>query len=632
MRFIARSRPGATGFSACNWRSVKESDRQFLRGKIVRFLHRERVFLFEITQAFARMLDDNRDGGRGAHAVPSQYRVANPQRRCGQNYYKCQGASPVRIFVRRPGHGEECMGSPSKDRNAQLIGSPGRSWSSSGSRLARHAEHRHHVVGACLHRRRKHLVEGPERRGVSISNLYAETGDRKPHTSNISTAMEGPRNLGRAREALEPESAGPDAARHALVAGGVHPGDVADIIWAFEMFRRRQLFRRSGRRIGRRGRCRTRAARAGRHELHAQLVSGGRVARRARQSLKRQICDINADHRAARRSVFRVVLGDRVPQDGVAAADGGRWSLTLVLVCRKVHVRRLIEQRGRIEAALKQSEARAKATLGSIGEAVIATGPTGAYRIHQPGRRADRGNAGGRRAWDGRWSRVSGCCDERSRVPVDPIEARTRSGQPAEMRACNAVTAHEIRVQAVTSRDQRSAGAPARRRGGRFEQPGFVLILRNMTREHEYIESLAWAATHDGLTGLVNRAEFERRCNTRWARSAGRHRRRRRPASALLFLDLGPLQGRQRHLRPRRRRRDAARSRGALRSLHRARRHPRAARRRRIRRAAARRRHPGIQAVAERLRACLNDFVFHWEAQPFATSVSVGVVDLRDAE
>jgi EAL domain-containing protein (putative c-di-GMP-specific phosphodiesterase class I) len=36
--------------------------------------------------------------------------------------------------------------------------------------------------------------------------------------------------------------------------------------------------------------------------------------------------------------------------------------------------------------------------------------------------------------------------------------------------------------------------------------------------------------------------------------------------------------------------------------------------------------------VAERLRACLNDFVFNWEAQPFTTSVSVGVVDLRNAE
>ena len=40
----------------------------------------------------------------------------------------------------------------------------------------------------------------------------------------------------------------------------------------------------------------------------------------------------------------------------------------------------------------------------------------------------------------------------------------------------------------------------------------------------------------------------------------------------------------------------------------------------------------GIGDVAERLRACLGDFVFQWEAQPFATSVSVGVVDLCQAE
>ncbi|WP_239010728.1 PAS domain S-box protein [Burkholderia pseudomallei] len=40
---------------------------------------------------------------------------------------------------------------------------------------------------------------------------------------------------------------------------------------------------------------------------------------------------------------------------------------------------------------------------------------------------------------------------------------------------------------------------------------GYVLILRNMTREQQFLESLAWQATHDVLTGLVNRVEFERR-------------------------------------------------------------------------------------------------------------------------
>jgi diguanylate cyclase (GGDEF)-like protein len=43
---------------------------------------------------------------------------------------------------------------------------------------------------------------------------------------------------------------------------------------------------------------------------------------------------------------------------------------------------------------------------------------------------------------------------------------------------------------------------------------GVVLLLRNMTREREYVSNLAWQATHDGLTGLLNRTEFERRLST----------------------------------------------------------------------------------------------------------------------
>ena len=60
---------------------------------------------------------------------------------------------------------------------------------------------------------------------------------------------------------------------------------------------------------------------------------------------------------------------------------------------------------------------------------------------------------------------------------------------------------------------------------------GTIWTLEDVTKQREQRASLAWASSHDSLTELVNRAEFERRlashCNNR----------RREPSSAL-FLDL----------------------------------------------------------------------------------------------
>jgi diguanylate cyclase (GGDEF)-like protein len=60
-----------------------------------------------------------------------------------------------------------------------------------------------------------------------------------------------------------------------------------------------------------------------------------------------------------------------------------------------------------------------------------------------------------------------------------------------------------------------------------------VLVLHDMTQERQYIANLSWQATHDALTGLANRREFEYRLEQalhNLTRQSGRH--------ALMFLDL----------------------------------------------------------------------------------------------
>lgn len=49
-------------------------------------------------------------------------------------------------------------------------------------------------------------------------------------------------------------------------------------------------------------------------------------------------------------------------------------------------------------------------------------------------------------------------------------------------------------------------GAPIRSAG---KVSGAVLVLHDMTQERQYIANLSWQATHDALTGLANRREFE---------------------------------------------------------------------------------------------------------------------------
>jgi diguanylate cyclase (GGDEF)-like protein len=62
---------------------------------------------------------------------------------------------------------------------------------------------------------------------------------------------------------------------------------------------------------------------------------------------------------------------------------------------------------------------------------------------------------------------------------------------------------------------------------------GAVLVLHDVTREQHYVEQLSWQASHDALTGLVNRREFELRLDAllRRPRQPGRE-------GSLLYLDL----------------------------------------------------------------------------------------------
>jgi diguanylate cyclase (GGDEF)-like protein/PAS domain S-box-containing protein len=70
--------------------------------------------------------------------------------------------------------------------------------------------------------------------------------------------------------------------------------------------------------------------------------------------------------------------------------------------------------------------------------------------------------------------------------------------------------------------------------GGGGQGQGIAAVLRNVSRERELSERLLHQATHDELTGLVNRREFERRLAEAMAAGASGAEQR----AALLYLDL----------------------------------------------------------------------------------------------
>src|SRR6185437_10072853 len=62
---------------------------------------------------------------------------------------------------------------------------------------------------------------------------------------------------------------------------------------------------------------------------------------------------------------------------------------------------------------------------------------------------------------------------------------------------------------------------------------GVVLVVHDKTDEQAYIDRLSWQASHDTLTGLTNRHEFERRLETALNQLDGN-----RTQHVLMFLDI----------------------------------------------------------------------------------------------
>lgn len=174
------------------------------------------------------------------------------------------------------------------------------------------------------------------------------------------------------------------------------------------------------------------------------------------------------------------------------------------LLQQKEELSRAVARARRSEAALSREKERAVVTLHSIGDAVITTDARGRVEYFNPV--AER--LTGWRLDDARGRPVS-------EVLFMVAEA---SGEPLENPADRC-----LRKQAVVAtgpsvllrrRDGRElaiadTAAPIRNRQG--EVSGVVMVFQDVTETRDMARQLSYHATHDPLTGLFNRREFERR-------------------------------------------------------------------------------------------------------------------------
>ncbi|HVS03747.1 MAG TPA: EAL domain-containing protein [Thermoanaerobaculia bacterium] len=183
-------------------------------------------------------------------------------------------------------------------------------------------------------------------------------------------------------------------------------------------------------------------------------------------------------------------------------------------------------ERLRAERALAAAKELAEVTLESIGDAVITTDPAGWITGLNPAAERLLGwtqeEALGLPAPE-----ILRLVDEHTREPIaDPVEGCFREGAPVELPQGALLLARGGAERAVAD-----CAAPIRDGDGNVV--GAVVVFQDITEARQMERELAHRASHDPLTELLNRGEFERRLEIALEDAS-----RRDVQHALCYLDL----------------------------------------------------------------------------------------------
>jgi diguanylate cyclase (GGDEF)-like protein/PAS domain S-box-containing protein len=185
-----------------------------------------------------------------------------------------------------------------------------------------------------------------------------------------------------------------------------------------------------------------------------------------------------------------------------------------------------ITERKRAEQAVFAEKERAQVTLQSIGDAVISTDADGRIEYINP-------VAESLTAWrldEARGRPIAEVLNLVSEITREPIEnplmcalGRGQAGSPADHSVLITRSGQEVAIQ--------ESAAPICDRQGRVI--GAVIVFHDVTKERRLKRALSYQASHDALTGLINRREFDNRLH-----AAVLSAQRGEGTYALLYIDL----------------------------------------------------------------------------------------------
>jgi diguanylate cyclase (GGDEF)-like protein/PAS domain S-box-containing protein len=186
-----------------------------------------------------------------------------------------------------------------------------------------------------------------------------------------------------------------------------------------------------------------------------------------------------------------------------------------------------ITERKKAETAVFEEKERAQVTVQSIGDGVITTDAQGRVDYLNPVAESLTG-------WDTREARglpvaaIFRLVNDIDREPVEnPVVRCLREARVIGLSDHTVLLSRlgqEIAIQ--------NSAAPIRDRAG--EVIGAVMVFHDVSRERRLRRALAYQASHDALTGLINRREFESRLNEALLST----RRGENVRYVLLYLDL----------------------------------------------------------------------------------------------
>ena len=352
--------------------------------------------------------------------------------------------------------------------------------------------------------------------------LYADNRDESTYLK-YQQAIAVPQGGHELRIALDRSTPDLSAARLGILKGGNHPDDVSSLIWLYLNFRHFSFLEKAIE-LWTVGDSYLVQLDDLAREMHGAITHDHVSANDVRQ-WKAHIIAINEGVTPAAKA-FSDALGEgsRVILRLLMITNLATALGLIVLALLRTH--KLLTQRHAFADALQEERERAQITLESIGDGVITTDVDGAITYMNPAAEAlTHWNSA--QAQDLPLAALFNLLDDNAQPDgftlIEHIVRGQLSGGSEHSKTIQRLDGSTVSVTLV--------GAPIRS-GGKVS--GAVLVLHDMTQERQYIANLSWQATHDALTGLANRREFEYRLeqvlHPTAPQQVGRH--------ALMFLDL----------------------------------------------------------------------------------------------